>query len=81
LSFNFSRRIFEYKFRHDPAINAPTEIFVPDFQYPEGYRTEVSDGSFEVQRERQTLLYRHDAEHREHRIRVSPAAPASGCPW
>jgi hypothetical protein len=72
LSFDSSRRIFEYAFRHDPSINAPTEIFVPDFQYPEGYRTEVRDGSFEVQRERQTLLYRHGLERREHSIRITP---------
>jgi len=77
LSFDCARRSFEYEFRHDASIDAPTEIFVPNFQYPDGYRTEMSDGSCEVQRERQTLLYRHGTERREHTIRISPAPPSS----
>ncbi|HEX2980224.1 MAG TPA: cellulase family glycosylhydrolase, partial [Anaerolineaceae bacterium] len=45
LSFDLRRRTFEFSFRHDPEVQAPTEIFVPNFQYPQGYLVEVSDGS------------------------------------
>lgn len=72
LSFDVSRRVFVCEFRHDPAVAAPTEIFVPNLQYPQGYRVDVSDGTFEVDRQGQTLVYRHDTARREHGLRISP---------
>jgi hypothetical protein len=44
LSFEMKHRAFRYEFHHDPRVKAPTGIFVPRFQYPEGYRVRVSDG-------------------------------------
>ena len=38
MSFDIRRRRFDFEFRHDPAVDAPTEIFVPNFQYPHGIR-------------------------------------------
>ena len=46
-SFDYRRRVFKFSFRHDPAVAAPTELFVPDYQYPLGCRVNVSDGEFE----------------------------------
>ena len=74
MAFDIKRRVFEFEFRHDPHVAAPTEIFVPDFQYPQGYRVEVSDGVVETCQARQMLIYRHGTERREHRLRISPAA-------
>ena len=70
LSFNIKRRIFEFTFRHDPHITAPTEIFIPHYQYPHGYNVEVSDGIYEMLQEKQVLIYRHGMEREEHIIRV-----------
>jgi hypothetical protein len=70
--FDIRRRIVEFEFRHDPNVAAPTEIFVPNLQYPQGYMVEVSDGAVEIYSERQVLIYRHATEHREHTLRISP---------
>mgnify|MGYP000885897098 CR=1 FL=1 len=73
LSFDMRRRVFEFEFRHDPAVTCPTEIFVPHLQYGQGFRVEVSDGSVEIDRPRQLVIYRHDAGLGEHWVRITPA--------
>ena len=59
MSFDVSTRIFEFEFLLDPAIDAPTEVFVPNFQYPQGYTVELSQGRFEKDEESQTLRIFH----------------------
>jgi hypothetical protein len=73
MTFDGSRRVLELSFRHDPAVLAPTEIFIPNFQYPVGYAVDVSDGTFEIDQEAQILTYHHSSDRETHRIRVSPA--------
>ena len=73
LSFDLARRLFEFRFRHSANVTAPTEIYVPNRQYPDGYRVEVSDGTFEIHREEQALWYRHGMERPVHTIRLRPA--------
>jgi hypothetical protein len=70
MAFDYKRRVFEFEFRHDPNVTAPTEIFVPNYQYPDGYVVEVSDGVYEVDRANQTLVYRHGSERDVHLIHV-----------
>lgn len=70
MAFDRERKVFEFAFRHDPAITAPTELFVPTYQYPHGYSVEVLDGTYEALREQQTLLYRHSASRDVHTIRL-----------
>jgi hypothetical protein len=48
MSFDLATRTFECEWQVDPAVSAPTEIFVPDYQYPQGYKVELSEGTFEV---------------------------------
>jgi hypothetical protein len=74
MAFDPRRRRFTFAFRHDPAVAAPTELFVPEYQYPRGCVVEVSDGTYEIDRERQTLTYRHSASRTEHTIVVRPGA-------
>jgi hypothetical protein len=74
LSFDRIRRVFRYEFRHDPGITAPTEIYVPRFQYPGGYAVKLSDGSFQQDVARQLLSYLHGTERQVHWIEISPAA-------
>jgi hypothetical protein len=68
ISFNIRRKIFEYEFRHDPQVTAPTVFFVPNLQYPSGYRVEVSDGSYQSDSATQTLTYKHSKEKEIHKI-------------
>ena len=70
MSFDWKSRRFEFEFRHDPSVIAPTEIFVPDFQYPHGYRVEVSDGTYEADPSEQVLIYRHTLQRESHTIAV-----------
>ena len=72
MSFTMDSRVFEMSFRHDPGVSAPTEIFVPRFQYPGGVQVAVSDGAFALAMERQVLEYRHGTDRAEHVIRLSP---------
>ena len=72
LSFDIKRRLFQFAYRHDPHIRALTELFIPRFHYPRGYSVKVSDGTFEMQPDQQTLIYRHSMEREEHTIRVRP---------
>ncbi|HZU67269.1 MAG TPA: cellulase family glycosylhydrolase [Ktedonobacteraceae bacterium] len=70
MGFDMRRKIFEFEFRHDASISAPTVLFVPNYQYPRGYTVEVSDGSYEIDRERQVVEYRHTEAREIHKIRV-----------
>ncbi len=72
MSFDIRRRIFEFTFHHDPQVTEPSLIFVPDYQYPNGYRVEVTDGSYEVRPNEQVLAYRHSPAREVHTIRVRP---------
>ncbi len=62
--------MFEFEFRHDPAVTAPTEIFVPNYQFPRGYSVEVSDGEYQVDLAKQTLIYRHTLQRERHTLRI-----------
>ncbi len=70
MAFDIKRRTFEFEFRHDPAVQAPTEIFLPNYHYGHGCVVEVSDGTYELNRDSQTLTYRHSTEREAHRIVV-----------
>jgi len=71
MTFDISRKVFEFEFRHNTTISAPTELFVPNYQYPGGYAVEISDGSYEIDRERQVVVYRHSESNDIHTIRVT----------
>ncbi|GAB4439296.1 MAG: cellulase family glycosylhydrolase [Chloroflexi bacterium OHK40] len=73
MSFDVASRRFRYRFRHDPAVTAPTEIFVPQLQYPDGCIVHVSDGRYELDMAEQVLRYWHSAEREEHELWFMPA--------
>jgi hypothetical protein len=73
ICFDIRRRIFDFRFRHDPSVEKPTEIFIPDLQYPGGYDVRVSDGTYQHDGTNQMLVYSHDPAHAVHTVRVSPA--------
>jgi hypothetical protein len=72
MTFDVRGRVFEFAFRHDPTIEAPTEIFVPRYQYPNGCRVEISDGEFALDWDKQILTYAHGRERSDHRVRILP---------
>jgi hypothetical protein len=71
LSFDRRSRSFEFVFRSDPLVTAPTEIYLPEFQYPRGCIVEVSDGSYRFEG-RQTLVYAHEGATEVHSLRIRP---------
>jgi hypothetical protein len=73
MSFDRRRRRFQLSFRHDDAVEAPTEIYVPRLQYPDGYRVEVSDGTYQIDDETQTLHYHPGTDRELHWLRILPA--------
>ena len=72
MSFDIRRRVFEFAFRHDPQVTEASLIFAPDYQYPKGYRVEVTDGSYEVRSDEQILAYWPDPVRELHTIRLKP---------
>ena len=74
MQYDARRRAFELAFRHDPAVQATTEIYVASLHYPHGYRVEVSDGEFRACGAEQVLLYQLGAGRPEHWLRLRPAA-------
>ncbi len=73
MGFELKRKTFHLSFRHDPAVRVPTEIYVPNLQYPGGYQVEVSDGEYQVDREAQRLVFHHSLDLEIHHVRVRPA--------
>ena len=72
---DLKRGLFTFSFRHDSDVTEPTEIFVPNSQYPDGYRVEVSDGEYEILRDEQRVLYRHSDKDMPHMIRIISNTP------
>ena len=72
LSFDIRKRVFEYEFEHEENIFLDTVFYVPNFQYPKGYKVFVSDGTYEKDEENQRLFYKHTAERYKHQIKIIP---------
>ena len=75
MRFDMQSGAFTFSFRHDSEIEEPTEIFLPNSQYPAGCRVEVSDGEYEALHDEQRIIYRHSEAQDEHTIRISSNTP------
>ena len=73
MSFDMTTKIFEFKFLPDTEIQAPTEFYVPNLQYPNGYRVRATGGTCEPDDENQRLTYRIDSNCSVHSLRIEPA--------
>ena len=75
MHFDRRRRVFEFAFRHDPRVSAPTEIFVPAFQYPRGVRGDASPTArFErASPRRRPSRTTHGTERETHTLRIRPS--------
>lgn len=72
MAFDIRKKTFEFSFRHRTEIAAPTEIFVPSYQYPDGYQVRISDGVYQPGNEDQILIYQHSSEQEMHTIQIAP---------
>ncbi len=72
MRFDYRNRVFDFEFRHDPAVQAPTEIFVPNYQYPRGCRVQLSDGTYDFDAGQQKLTYWHGEGRAVHQLVLSP---------
>ncbi|KPL82439.1 hypothetical protein SE15_09785 [Thermanaerothrix daxensis] len=71
LKFDYRTGQFDYVFRHIPGLEAPTEIFIPNFHYPHGFDVRVSDGTHETDPTRQVLRYYPAPSHPIHKIHIT----------
>jgi hypothetical protein len=70
MHFDTRKKVFKFEFRHDPQASALTEFFIPTYQYPNGFRVKVSDGTYMIDRSNQLLTYQHTAGRDIHKIVV-----------
>jgi hypothetical protein len=72
MRFSLATRVFELEFQSDPQVSAPTEIFVPDLQYPYGFEVELSDGRYDIDTPAQMVLVYHTPSTLSHWVRIAP---------
>ncbi len=70
LSFDMRQRTLMYTFTHDPTIQQPTELFIPQLHFAPDYTVAVTDGTYERQPAQQRLHYWHSPDRTEHTIWV-----------
>ncbi|MBS1979317.1 MAG: cellulase family glycosylhydrolase [Bacteroidetes bacterium] len=56
--FDKDHHRFYLKYKADPLIQAPTEIFVPEFHYAKGFKIYSSPGKFAWDEEQRILIFR-----------------------
>jgi hypothetical protein len=72
MSFNMDTKVFECTFEWNPQIQAPLEIFIPDFQYPHGFEVAGNDGDWDFNPDSQILIYAPLPGERTQQIRITP---------
>ncbi len=58
VQFHRKKGIFHFEFEPDETIQAPTEVYVPPIQYPNGYEVECTGADW-VQAEHEPLIFIH----------------------
>jgi hypothetical protein len=58
IEFDMRSAHFVFEFESDPSINAPTELYLPSYQYPKGCQVTVSDGTYTIDSAAQRLYYK-----------------------
>ncbi|UCD27280.1 MAG: hypothetical protein JSV03_09105, partial [Planctomycetota bacterium] len=72
MQFDPKTRVFEFEFRHDSSVPKPTEFFVPNYQYPNGYQVEISDGKYIIDKETQILMVECTRDQTTQRVTIRP---------
>jgi hypothetical protein len=71
-AFNLKTRIYELQFEVDFNIDAPTEFYVPNYHYPEGYQVETPGGYCTRDPKEQRLYYFPERVDMVHVVRIVP---------
>ena len=56
MEFNYKDKIFYFEFESDTSIKAPTIIYVPNIQYPNGYEVMISEGEIDKKKDEQLVF-------------------------
>jgi hypothetical protein len=56
MEFNLKKKRFCFEFNGTTSIQAPTIVYIPKMQYPNGFNINLSNGEFEIKPEKQ-LIY------------------------
>ncbi|MGD8806170.1 MAG: hypothetical protein PVH65_09980, partial [Chloroflexota bacterium] len=72
MAFDVERRVFDFSFERDPAVEAPLVLFVPELQYPQGAVFEAPDGRITYDRPAQIAEYMPDGAATVHQLRIRP---------
>lgn len=72
MRFDMKTREFFFEFEVDPEVGAPLDVFVPFYQYPDGFHVTVTGGDAMVNFEKQILIYTPDPGYRFHTVRITP---------
>jgi hypothetical protein len=70
ITFDYKKGEFIFEFFDDGNVTAPTEIYLPKIQFPDGFTIELSDGSLEKSSEDQVYNYQPSVCNTLHRIEV-----------
>jgi hypothetical protein len=72
MSFNITTKRFDCSFCWNAEINAPMELFIPDFQYPQGFEVAASAGNWDFNQDSQMLRYYPIQSDIVHNISIIP---------
>jgi hypothetical protein len=72
MSFNIKTKVFDCSFERDSEIRARLELFIPEFQYPQGFNVVASDGDWDFNADSQILEYSPMRNVRIHHITIIP---------
>ncbi len=61
LNFDYQTGSFKFSFNHDPAVKAPTVLFIPRLHYSSGIRIRATGGELTIDQLHQRLEYRPSA--------------------
>ncbi|HNK45674.1 MAG TPA: hypothetical protein PKL17_12870, partial [Pseudomonadota bacterium] len=62
----------------DKTVQAHTELFVPRYQYPDGFSVELSEGTYQYEASKELLIWQTPDLDAELTITISPAT--NPCP-
>ena len=72
MQFDPKTRVFKFEFHYDSNVGKPTEIYVPNYQYPKGYKVEIFHGSYIIDSETQTLRVESTSDQTTQRVTIGP---------
>ena len=56
MNFNYKEKIFNFEFDADSSKEAPTIIYIPNIQYPNGYEIDLNDGEIDQKGDEQLIF-------------------------